>query len=100
MERLQVEKVNRLANHNQDFLSIVIRKLKGRNQKYSLTFQNLSCSRLSSKHQHGQDQLQESERKKAELLSHLAKNEFYGHREPGFFHGRIFETGGHFVLNV
>ena len=36
---------------------------------------------------------QDAEKKKSELLSHLSKTEFYGHREPGFFHGRVFEPG-------
>ena len=37
--------------------------------------------------------ISKDERRKAELLSHLTKTEFYGHREPGFFHGRIFDPG-------
>ena len=62
MERLQVEKVNRLANHNQDFLSIVIRKLKGRNQKYFKTspaqdfHQNISMDKINFRKLRGRKQ--------------------------------------------
>ena len=29
----------------------------------------------------------ESEKKRAEILSHLSQTKFIGHREPAFFHG-------------
>ena len=32
------------------------------------------------------------EKRKGEVLDQLSKTEFIGHRQPAFFHGRIFTT--------